>query len=230
MIGKVGVGNKIEGLLFDLDGILIDACEWHYLSLNEALVNLGYRPIEHQDHMENFNGLPTKVKLDILITRGHILSEEAVKLWQIKQSNTLRIIRENSKPDNDKIWMLSNFRRHGYKIGCVTNSIRETATAMLEGTGLMEHLDLLITNQDITHPKPNPEGYLVAMQKLGLDPRHTVIFEDSPKGLEAAEKSGAHVAKMSFRTTTYYLVAKKIREFIDDWKNYNSTHSNGGGR
>ena len=56
----------IEAILFDLDGVLVDACDWHYESLNSALISSGYNPISREDHIEKFNGLPTKVKLSML--------------------------------------------------------------------------------------------------------------------------------------------------------------------
>ena len=56
----------IECVLFDLDGVLVDACDWHYESLNNALIKFGYNPIERSVHLQKFNGLPTHIKLNML--------------------------------------------------------------------------------------------------------------------------------------------------------------------
>jgi HAD superfamily hydrolase (TIGR01509 family) len=64
---------------------------------------------------------------------------------------------------------------------------------MLTYAGLRDFLDVLVTNQDVREPKPNPECYLLAMEKLGVLPVETVIVEDSPYGIQAAKASGAKV-------------------------------------
>ena len=56
----------IKVILFDLDGVLVDACEWHYLALNRALKECGLSEISEQDHVKKFNGLPTRVKLKMM--------------------------------------------------------------------------------------------------------------------------------------------------------------------
>ena len=74
----------MKAILFDLDGVLVDACDWHYHSLNDALEHYeGYR-ISYEDHIESFNGLPTSVKLNILGIKPDI----AEKIWQMKQDKT----------------------------------------------------------------------------------------------------------------------------------------------
>jgi len=76
----------------------------------------------------------------------------------------------------------------------VTNSVKETAYSILTNLGIKQFFDIIVTNQDITEPKPNPEGYLLAMDCIGADPEHTIIFEDSEIGLRSAY--AAKVAKV----------------------------------
>ena len=78
-------------------------------------------------------------------------------------------------------------------VACFTNSIRETAHLMLEKTGILEHFELVLSNQDVVRAKPSPEGYLKVLDYFGTSPKQAVIVEDSPKGLEAAHASGCHV-------------------------------------
>jgi HAD superfamily hydrolase (TIGR01509 family) len=65
-----------------------------------------------------------------------------------------------------------------------------TAELMLEKTGILQYLDLLVTNQDVKNPKPSPEGYLLCLEKLNTEIKNAIIIEDSPKGIEAARLSG----------------------------------------
>ena len=97
---------------------------------------------------------------------------------------------------SDDIEMINTIKQKGHTVACYTNSIRKTANLMLDKTGIKNIFDFILTNQDVEHPKPNPEGYLFLMKKFNFDQNDTFIVEDSPKGIEAATKSGANVIKV----------------------------------
>lgn len=176
---------KVDAVLFDLDGVLVDACDWHYHALNHALVDAGYLAISRNDHLSKYNGLPTKVKLKMLgIPEG--LAE---KINSAKQEHTLSTIRKTAKVMPEKLELHEHLKSKGIKIACVTNSIKETATEMLRHTGQLEYIDLLVSNEMVKDNKPSPECYNIAVEKLGIDPKFCVCVEDSPKGIEAAKSS-----------------------------------------
>lgn len=181
----------VDVILFDLDGVLVDACEWHYQALNEALkINCGHE-INRKDHKTTFNGLPTKTKLNILNEMNIVDPALNDKIWQDKQNLTFKIIEEHAKIDLEKCEMLSKLENQGIKLGCVTNSIRKSAVLMLEKTGQLKYFDLLICNEDVSDPKPNPEGYIKAIQEFSVSKDKVMIVEDSDKGLKAARASEA---------------------------------------
>jgi len=177
--------KKIEAILFDLDGVLVDACDWHYEALNVALIESGYDPISKKDHTDIYNGLPTKVKLHMLGIKG----QKIIEINNLKQKHTLDIINCNSKIMSEKIELYEYLKNLNIKIGCVTNSIRETAKLMLSKTGQLDYIDLLVTNEDVYPNKPHPVCYDYAIQKLNSNPNASLCVEDSPKGIEAATKS-----------------------------------------
>jgi HAD superfamily hydrolase (TIGR01509 family) len=176
-----------KAILFDLDGVLVDACDWHYEALNAALIMKQKQPIPRDLHLTVYNGLPTHVKLNML----GISDDEAKDINRLKQLYTLSTITEHAKIMPEKIEMHKHIKACGYKIACVTNSIRETAKEMLKATGQLEYMDLLITNEDVKNNKPAPDCYNIAIQKLNADPLETLIVEDSPKGIAAAKASNA---------------------------------------
>ena len=65
-------------VIFDLDGVLVDACEWHRIALNEALKKVCNYEISLEDHYSTFNGIPTRVKLEKLTEMGKIVRNEAI--------------------------------------------------------------------------------------------------------------------------------------------------------
>lgn len=172
----------IEAVLFDLDGVLVDACDWHYESLNLALEQTGYAPISREDHLTKYNGLPTKVKLDMM----SIVGDDSKKVWDLKQSLTNEIIKKSAVNMPEKKELHEYLKSKGIKVACVTNSIRQTAEAMLRSTGQLEYMDLLISNEDVSKNKPYPDCYNKAIKDLGVTPYMCVCVEDSEKGIEAA--------------------------------------------
>jgi beta-phosphoglucomutase len=175
----------ITAVLFDLDGVLVDACEWHYEALNAALIGAGYPPIGREDHLSTFNGLPTRVKLKML----DVTDDMIAVINDQKQKHTLDIIRSNANIMLEKIELHRYLKSNGIKIVCVTNSIEETAKEMLIATGQMPYIDLLVSNEQVKRNKPYPDCYNHAINTLGVDPRSCLCVEDSPKGIQAATSS-----------------------------------------
>lgn len=187
---------KKKAVIFDLDGVLVDACEWHRISLNKALKKVCNYEISLDDHYKDFNGIPTRVKLKKLSDLGIIDNSLHQKVYDLKQSLTLETIKKNAIIRKEKIELINYLKNHNYIVCCFTNSIRETAFLMLEKTGIFDLFDMIITNQDVTEPKPSPEGYNKIVSMFSLDRKNVYIVEDSPKGLESAKKSGCNVIKV----------------------------------
>jgi len=185
-----------ELIIFDMDGVLVDACEWHRVALNDALKEVCNYEISIQDHYNIFNGIPTKVKLKKLSEMGIIEESLFEKIETIKQEKTIQAISKFAKLREEKILLMKFLKEKNIKIACYTNSIRATTELMLEKTGILKYFDLLITNQDVIKAKPDPEGYLLCLKTLNISSKNTIIIEDSPKGIEAAEQTGCFLIKV----------------------------------
>jgi len=183
----------IKLVMFDLDGVLVDACEWHRVALNQALKEVCDYEISLEDHYNDFNGIPTKVKLNKLLAKGVVKPEQMALIEDIKQVKTIEIIQQQAYVRNEKVALLKALKDNEIKVACYTNSIKKTANLMLSVTGILDLFDMVITNQDVNLPKPNPEGYEYCIRSFGCTPDECLIVEDSPKGIEAAQKSKAHV-------------------------------------
>jgi HAD superfamily hydrolase (TIGR01509 family) len=197
-----------------MDGVLIDARDWHYEALNQALEIFGLG-IPYDTHLTSFNGLSTRQKLDKLTESDLLPVELHSVISNTKQNRTLRIAAEKCFPLTQHLILIELLRVKGYKVAVYTNSIRETAEAMLEYAGLLEKIDVLVTNQDVKHPKPNPEGYLLACLKLGVEPSQTFVVEDGDFGIQAAELAGCKVIKVNEpNDVSISLLAKFIPEIL----------------
>lgn len=193
---------KIKGVVFDMDGVLIDAREWHYLALNSALDLFGYE-IAYADHIERFDGLPTRVKLEILSTEQGLPRHLHKLINDIKQERTLRLAASQCYPKSNHLSILTYLKANGIKIGLATNSIRETTLAMMTYAGLVDFFDSILTNEDVSEPKPNPEIYLKSAKNLGFETHEILVFEDNQHGIKAATDAGCRFSKVDSPDTLY---------------------------
>jgi HAD superfamily hydrolase (TIGR01509 family) len=181
----------IKLIIFDLDGVLVNARELHYNALNRALDSIDKKyVIEREEHLSTYDGLSTKKKLNLLTKNKDLPKELHDKVWELKQQMTLKIIDGFSVDDRIR-GILRSFKSEGYIISCATNSIRETAKLQLIRKGFFEYIDFMYSNQDVKNSKPNSEMYLRCMIKAEVNPNETLIVEDSDVGRKGALSSGA---------------------------------------
>lgn len=200
----------IKAVLFDMDGVLIDAKDWHYEALNRALGLFGVG-ISRYDHLHTFDGLPTKVKLEMLEEQYYLPKELHSFINEVKQKYTQELIEIKCKPMFHHEYALSKLKKQGYKIAVCSNSIRSTIEMMMKKSALIDYIDLIVSNEDVKKPKPDPEMYITAMLKFGLDPKECLIVEDNPNGIAAARASGGHVLPVeTVYDVNYSNIIKKI--------------------
>ncbi|BAZ17112.1 putative phosphatase/phosphohexomutase [Calothrix sp. NIES-4071] len=187
--------SKVASILFDLDGVLVDADEWHCEALNRALQHYGLT-ITKEQHIYFFKALSTKTKLEILSIRYGLPREYHQEINDLKQRYTFDIIKDKCQPQPEKLAMLEYLHKR-YRVAVCSNSRRETVKLMLEKSDLLDYFEFYLSNEDVSSPKPSPEIYFSAMSKMGLNPEECLIVEDSETGLQAAQNCGAHICKVS---------------------------------
>lgn len=204
--------KKIKAILFDMDGVLIEAKDWHYEALNEALRLFGHE-ISRQDHLTTFDGLPTRDKLNLISETSFLPVSLHGFVNEMKQHYTRTQIELKCKPLFQHEYALSKLKKEGYKIAVCSNSIRASIDNMMEKAALTQYLDLIMSNEDVTKGKPNPEIYTTAMQRLGVLPEECLILEDNKNGIAAAKASGGNLLQIVEVTDVNY---KNIRNRINE--------------
>ncbi len=183
---------KIEAIIFDMDGVLIEAKEWHYHALNRSLELFGYT-ISRAEHLSTFDGLPTSKKLEMLSIEKNLPRGLHKFLNEMKQQYTVEQVHMNCKPIFVHEYTLSKLQAAGYKLGLASNSIKSTVNLMMVKSNLANYLDVMLSNQDVSKPKPDPDMYLKAASKLGVSPQACLVLEDNINGIRAAEAAGCNV-------------------------------------
>jgi len=206
----------IKLIIFDLDGVLIEAKQIHYNALNQSLREVDEKyTISISDHLSLYDGLKTTQKLEMLTKYKGLDKKYYDIIWKRKQELTANALSSVGKNER-LIDLFISLKNDGYKLACCSNSIRKSVFIMLSKLGLIEYMDLIISNEDVKNSKPHPEMYWAAMTMFGLLPEETLIIEDSPHGLLAANRSKANVLRVN---DSYDLNLKKILDKIDENKN-----------
>ena len=204
----------VKLIIFDLDGVLVDARELHYEALNRALKQLDEKyVIDRQEHLSTYDGLPTTKKLKLLTLNKGLAADSYDRVWKEKQKITQKIINEEMIYDERLRGILSRLKAEGYILAVASNSIRDSVKMMLYRKGLMEYIDFFYSNQDVKNPKPSAEMYLNCMIKAEVNPNEVVIVEDSHIGRKAAQSSGAALcAVRNVNDVTYEHVIEIINK------------------
>ena len=206
----------IKLIIFDLDGVLVDAKNIHYETLNKAISIIDEKySITWDEHINTYDGLKTNQKLDILTSRKGLPKDKHNEIWENKQKLTIESLRD-LKENSDLISTMEKLVNDGYKIGCCSNSIRKTVLTVLSKLNIIEYFDIILSNEDVNNSKPHPEIYWNAMSKMSVNPEETLIIEDSPYGLLAAHRSKSRVFRVLNTSEVNYL---NINNIINEKEN-----------
>ena len=211
----------IKLVLFDLDGVLIDAKKIHYEALNVALGD--EFKISEEEHMNSYDGLKTFEKLRRLSERKGLPQELHSSISAKKQEITLQLIRQ-LKPLDHIVDLFKRLDSEGYAIGVCSNSVRRTVITSLAKVGLIEYCSIILSNEDVKNSKPHPEIYWKAMAIMNVTNEETLIVEDSPPGLVAAERTGcSYVRVKDPYDTTYEKISRYLKgeKMTKKWKSEN---------
>ena len=211
--------NRIKAIIFDMDGVLINAKDWHCDSFLKALAFYGYT-MTREEHNILYDGLPSRKKLELLSKEKELPKELYEQILQLKQKYTVEYINMYCKPLAIHKEALSKLEEEGYKLALASNSIRQTVDLMLEKAELNNFLKFSLSNQDVINPKPDPEIYNLAISKLKMNPKECLILEDNDNGIKSALASGAHLLKIeTIYDVTYHKIKNRIKEIEFDERN-----------
>jgi len=183
--------------IFDLDGVLVDSKEIHFLALNEALKEIDEKYIISPEDQKNlYEGLSTNQKLNILTENVGLPTHYYDHIWKSKQDKSIAFF-NNLQTNNNLIEIFKLIKSYGILIGVASNSIRQTLETCLKSLGIIDMVDFYISNEDVTSPKPDPEMYDKCIKYFNCDINNTTIFEDSYIGKTAASLSGARLVSIN---------------------------------
>lgn len=186
--------------LFDLDGVLINSTHIHHSSLKQAIfetcnynIDEGFTEVQENNIFKS--SLTSKSKLKYLLEKNIINENQIEIICDLKNKIANNKFNEIHRDEN-KMKIFNLLKKNRKKIGIVTNTNKKTASLILEKLGLLEYIDLLVSNNDVINNKPHVEPYMKAIVYFNGILKEYIIFEDSEDGIKSAEQTGCKIIKI----------------------------------
>lgn len=172
-------------IIVDMDGTLFDTKDVNFHAYRQALAEHGFG-LDYEYYCSYCNGRHYTQFLPQITTED----KQILSAIHARKKVLYSAFLDKARANTHLIEILRAM--HGmYRTALVTTASRACCYDILNHFQLMELFDLVLTQDDITHSKPDPEGFLKAMAHFGAAAENTIIFEDSDVGLEAAKQTGA---------------------------------------
>jgi beta-phosphoglucomutase len=181
----------IRAVLFDLDGVLVSTDEYHYRSWKKIAKEEGFDFFDHEFNHQ-FRGVGRMQCVEILThASGRQFSpEQKAEIAERKNKYFVESLSAVSPSEllPGSMDTLDELRRRGIKVAVASNS--RNAMTIIRQVGIEHLVDTIVDGYQIQHSKPDPEIFLLAAKKLGVDPEGCVVVEDAVAGIEAAHRAG----------------------------------------
>ena len=201
-----------RGVIFDMDGVLVDSGAHHRAAWRALLDELGERPAR-EEHWRLTIGRPGTEAVALLLGRP-VPEAEARRLAGRKRAHYQRLARAGVVAIPGAPTFVETLAARGIPRAVATSAAREDAERLLAGLGLRRHFEVVVASEDVWRGKPDPEVYLLAARRLGLEPGACLVFEDSVVGVEAARRAGMPVVGVSTAHAADELSAAGARRVI----------------
>ena len=176
----------MRAVLWDLDGVLVDSAPFHFQAWRELFTSLG-REFSEADFRHTF-GLRNDTILGDLL--GDLPPAEVERLAARKEALFRRAVRGNIAALPGALALLRLLRERGLRLALVSSTPHANIELVLRSLGVETAFDVIVGEEDVTRGKPDPEGFLLAAERLGVPPGECVVIEDAPAGVEAAKRGG----------------------------------------
>lgn len=183
-------GNiKIKGVIFDHDGTLVDSESVHAKLWTGIMRGYGIAFTE-EEYFREHKGMPTETNAEKLAAK-YGLAVSPKELAKQKSSATRRYLEENSFPLMPGMKeVIGRLHGKGIKKAIVTGADRYSVEKTLKTYDLEMYFDAVVSGEEVRNKKPAPDGYILALERLGLAAGECVVIEDSDNGRRSAESAG----------------------------------------
>lgn len=186
--------KDIKGIIFDLDGTMIDSM-WMWRDIDIEFLAARKLPFSEQLQLD-IEGMSFRETADYFVNTYSLseTQEELMAIW-IEMAKDKYMHHVPVKPG--LMQFLEEMKAHGIKMGIATSNARELLDAAANAHGIYEYMDAVVTANEVAHGKPAPDVFLAAAKKIGIDPQFCLVFEDIPQGIRAGKAAGMRVCAIA---------------------------------
>jgi beta-phosphoglucomutase len=205
------------GLIFDMDGVIIDSNPYHKTVWSEFFRDKGI-PYDERDFESIISGKPATTTIRNFL--GSQLDEEEVSLHLEEVDGAwVEILRtgDGIEPLPGLVVFLTSIRKNGYKTALATSATTQVVDHVLARLDLRPFFDIILDRENVTHGKPHPEIYINTVERLGIHKDRCVVFEDSKAGIRSAHDAGLKVVGVATEHTAEELLEEGVSMVISDF-------------
>ena len=181
----------VRGVIFDMDGVLVDSGEHHRAAWQALLAELG-TTVSSAEFWRLTIGRPAHEAVSLLLGR-ELAYDEAMQLAGRKRDLYRHFARRGAVPVPGVTDFVGSIAQSGITCAVATSASRHDARHVLTSLGLAGHFGAVVTAEDVTRGKPDPEVYLRAAAGIGVSPHDCLVFGDAVVGVQAARQAGMRV-------------------------------------
>ncbi len=180
--------SKQYGVIFDMDGVLIDSFDPHRRSWQEMARRHGVEMTDRQ-FAETFG----RTSRDIIrhFWGDAVTDEQVRRMDECKEAIFRDMLRERLPVMPGAPRLIDDLAAHGFKLGVGSSGPPENVNLVVDALGLAGRLAGIVTGMDVTRGKPDPQVFLLTADRMGIDPRRCAVIEDAVHGITAARQAGA---------------------------------------
>ena len=182
-------GNRPKAMLWDLDGTIVDSAFYHKQAWRDTFRGRG---IDFTDDIYNFTLGRRNDEIIYRYIRPDVSREELNAIAAQKERTFRRYIKNNIRPFPFAIEMIKLLAASEFQLAVVSSATIENIRLITETLCIKSYFNLFVTGKDVVHGKPDPEGFLMAAKKLGVQPQNCIVVEDATTGVRAAKKAGMY--------------------------------------
>lgn len=214
----------LKAVLFDFNGVIINDEPLHEKLIEQILIEENLRPIPGEFQQVCLGRSDRVCLTELLLRRGRVVSENyLIQLMQRKaqayqqQLNSIEKLPLYSGLDD----LIFQARSHNLKLAVVSGAMRSEIELVLNRASLASHFPVIVAGDDITNSKPEPDGYLLAVERLNqeyadlqLQPGECLAIEDTPAGIQAAKRAGISVVGVA-NTYPFHMMQRQANWAVD---------------
>jgi HAD superfamily hydrolase (TIGR01509 family) len=197
--------NKLYGLIFDIDGVIADTEGVNARASIKVFAELfGIEGIVREDFEAGLGrGAEEYVKAGARAHGMDLTDEQVEQATQLRQQYFLKILSEEPLPPFPGVTELMDeaMQRQDFRVAIATSGTLEKSRTVLNAVGVPYQKMVYVNGNDVKHKKPDPELFLTAAERIGIEPAQCVVIEDAPNGVQAAKTAGAKCIAVTNSTT-----------------------------